>query len=104
MSFYEPETLDDFKEFINENSRVVVNVRFPGSSTTNELDYLLNRIYKRYPSIQFAQVNLERMHSFSSEYDIGMPVVMHFKDAEKIYESGTTDAGALEHKIQDLAA
>jgi hypothetical protein len=100
MSPFCPQTLDEFKDFINENTFVVAVTSFGGDPTSETLLSHLTTLLSAFPNVKCAKIEMEEMHDFANEYGIGMPTILYFNNGRKVHQNDSTNYSAIEFDLE----
>jgi hypothetical protein len=100
MTPFDPQTLDEFKDFINKNTFVVAVTSFGGDHTSKTLLSHLTMLLRPFPNVKCAKIEMENMHDFANEYGIGMPTILYFNNASKVHENDSTNYDTIANDLQ----
>jgi hypothetical protein len=100
MTPFDPQTLDEFKDFINKNTFVAAVTTFGGDNTSETLLSHLTMTLTSFPNVKCAKIEMENMHDFANEYHIGMPTILYFNSGRKVHQNDSAKISAIEFDLQ----
>ncbi|CEG77614.1 Putative Thioredoxin [Rhizopus microsporus] len=100
----EPANLNEFKELLSKNSKVIVDFTASWCGPCRLVKPVIHKLAEKYTDILFLVVDVDERADIASEYGIrAMPTVMFFKDGAKADEMvGAAPITGYEQKIAEV--